>query len=230
MLKAAIYACCVFGMFGWGMSMADGQCISFRPPVGPNAGNRKEFIHYLGQVGTGLVALPAIVQYRRYVSPENQGLPREPVEAAFEGVLELGGEESEVAGQVDLQPARTSFGGLAGTLETDGGRSLTIEDVSLGRRVHVGRSRSVRGVVVDDRGSVVGEVDGVIPRSLVNRYAVPLSPEAERSVNAELGTRFDLAAVITMIAGLLNFLAMYDAYEGPAYGYDAAPLTPETPA
>ncbi len=33
----------------------------------------------------------------------------------------------------------------------------------------------------------------------------------------ELGGRFELGVLYTMIAGLLNILAMYDAYEGPAY-------------
>ncbi len=33
----------------------------------------------------------------------------------------------------------------------------------------------------------------------------------------ELGGRFELGVVYTMIAGLLNILAIYDAYEGPAY-------------
>ena len=33
----------------------------------------------------------------------------------------------------------------------------------------------------------------------------------------ELGGRFELGVVYTMIAGLLNILAVYDAYEGPAY-------------
>lgn len=33
----------------------------------------------------------------------------------------------------------------------------------------------------------------------------------------ELGGHFELGVVYTMIAGLLNILAIFDAYEGPAY-------------
>jgi hypothetical protein len=40
----------------------------------------------------------------------------------------------------------------------------------------------------------------------------------------ELGSRFELGVVYTMIAGLLNLLAIFDAVYGPAYGDDESTL------
>ena len=34
-----------------------------------------------------------------------------------------------------------------------------------------------------------------------------------------MGKFFELAKIFTWIAGLLNILAVWDAFEGPAYGY-----------
>ena len=42
------------------------------------------------------------------------------------------------------------------------------------------------------------------------------------------GSRFELGVVFTMIAGLLNILAIYDALEGPAYdGEEESPAESE---
>ena len=239
--KAVIYAVCVFGLFGWGMNMAEGKCVSFRPLTGPNAGNRKEFIHYIGQVGTGLVALPAIVQYRRYFSPENDSnTPGQSVNARFEGVFQrrrtddsLPENEVPLVGTVTLVPRSSAFIGLAGTATvTDpDGREFVLEvsDANLDNPIDVTDRRELSATVLSDRGIQSGTLEGSIPRPFFDRFEVPLSSAAEKRINTELGTTFDLAAVITMIAGLLNFLAMYDAYAGPAYGYDASP-TAETEA
>ena len=38
-------------------------------------------------------------------------------------------------------------------------------------------------------------------------------------LHGKLSQHFDIACVFTWIAGLLNLMAIWDAYEGPAYGY-----------
>ena len=238
LVKAAIYFVCVLGLFGWGMSMAEGQCVSFRPPTGENVGNRKEFIHYLGQVGCGLVTLPAIVQYRRYVSPENSTFRSDGLEAPFVGTYRkrrtadgLPDDDLELIGTIRLAPTGAQFGGMRGEVVARTGDAaelrIPVEDVDIEKPLENHPRRALAGLVLTDSGVQAGSVDGSVPRPLADRYLVPLSSEAEQRINAELGTRFDLAAVITMIAGLLNFLAMYDAYAGPAYGYDAS--LPEEP-
>ena len=55
-------------------------------------------------------------------------------------------------------------------------------------------------------------------RPLWDWYAVPLSPDIETDINKRLGTDYDLAYIIVMVAGLLNILALYDAFDGPAIG------------
>lgn len=244
-LKSVIYAGCVFGLFGWGMAMAGGQCVSFRPATGEFAGNRKEFIHYLGQVGAGLVALPAVVQYRRYFSPANQRPTPEAMTADFEGLYQptrgtegLPDEQSLVAGTLTLSGKASTYGGTTGSLQgqvvaedgtpRDLSFTVTLQDVEVDRRIDAAKRRPVRGAAIDEVGRVVGQIEGSIPRPLLDRYQVPLSPEAERQINRRLGTTFDLAAVMTMIAGLLNFLAIYDAYAGPAFGYELPKPTPAT--
>jgi hypothetical protein len=64
-------------------------------------------------------------------------------------------------------------------------------------------------------------------RSFWNRYAAPLDGAGLEAAHGELGKYFEIGLVYTWIAGLLNLLAMWDAYEGPAYGYgDEQPAGP----
>ena len=65
---------------------------------------------------------------------------------------------------------------------------------------------------------------GTVPRPLTNWYLAPRDLRATNRLHAAKGTTMDLAVVFTMIAGLLNVLAFWDAIDGPAYGRtDAAP-------
>jgi hypothetical protein len=69
---------------------------------------------------------------------------------------------------------------------------------------------------------------GAMPRSLMNRYAAPLqdrrisddrwsnSPTDLDEANGRLGGRFELGVLYTVVAGLLNVLAIFDALDGPA--------------
>lgn len=67
-------------------------------------------------------------------------------------------------------------------------------------------------------------------RSLWNRYAAPLDAEGLEAAHGDLGKYFEIALVYTWIAGLLNLLAVWDAFEGPAYGYgDEDPATGKKP-
>ena len=65
---------------------------------------------------------------------------------------------------------------------------------------------------------------GTVPRPLTDWYLAPRDRRAANRLHADRGTQMDLAVVFTMIAGLLNILAFWDAVEGPAYGRtDAEP-------
>ncbi len=51
--------------------------------------------------------------------------------------------------------------------------------------------------------------------------ASPENPDELNQWNKELGTRYDLALLYTIVAGLLNWLAIYDAAAGPAFSEPA---------
>ncbi|MDB5389942.1 MAG: hypothetical protein JWM11_5588 [Planctomycetaceae bacterium] len=75
------------------------------------------------------------------------------------------------------------------------------------------------------KAGVKGKILNV--RSIWNRYAAPLDAEGLEETHGDLGKFFEIGLVYTWIAGLLNLLAMWDAYEGPAYGYgDEEPAGP----
>lgn len=76
-----------------------------------------------------------------------------------------------------------------------------------------------RVVEADDRLADAGMIEGTIPRSFINHFQVPLTDEALQHLNGKLGKQYELALVYTWIAGLLNLLAVWDAAQGPAYGY-----------
>ncbi len=65
----------------------------------------------------------------------------------------------------------------------------------------------------------VGEIEGTIPRAFWDWYQVPLEDDAIQEMNRRLGKAYEIALLFTWVAGLLNLLAIWDAYEGPAYGY-----------
>ena len=65
---------------------------------------------------------------------------------------------------------------------------------------------------------------GTVPRPFIDWYLAPRDRRAANRLHAEKGTEMDLAVIFTMLAGLLNILAFWDAVEGPAYGLtDADP-------
>lgn len=112
----------------------------------------------------------------------------------------------------------------AGTLEL-GPRVTGLDEVTMTELV---LERQEREFVPDrrrflvrvvDRSSDLGLIEGTIPRSWLNHTLAPLSQEALQHLNGKLGKQYELALVYTWIAGLLNILAVWDALQGPAYGY-----------
>jgi hypothetical protein len=49
-------------------------------------------------------------------------------------------------------------------------------------------------------------------------------------LHARLSKQVEIATIYTTVAGLLNILAIYDAYEGPAYVEQEEESTPDAPA
>ena len=220
MFKGVIYSVCILGTFLCGMALGDWQPVYYRWD------GRHRNWGYFSQSLVGIPALPAFIQKQR-VGPEPGGSRyREPFSEAFDASFEghvryfndEGGISRPVSGILHVDPSAGSR--LEATVDGDlillpriGGAYLEPEIYSSPRR------RLECGVSADDGVSRIGTLTGTIPRAFKNWFQVRLDDRSLERLHGTLGKRFDLAAVFTWIAGLLNVLALWDALEGPAYGY-----------
>lgn len=235
--KALLYSICILGLFGWGMAIGDGKVVYFHW----NSSENRTYA-YLCQFWTGLPALPALTQARmrpREAYSANYIPGR--INAPFEGMIEISDNRFPIEGTVSIQAVRRDApfhfeGEFSGTIERPDG-AVKVEGHLTGNhldpQVAPGRKRRLAALLEaqGERGASAnssGRMVGYIPRSLWNSYQAPLldqrigdepTTDLDR-VHRELGSRFELGVVYTMIAGLLNILAIYDALEGPAYGDD----------
>lgn len=121
--------------------------------------------------------------------------------------------------QFDLLGSRTS-----GSLQI-GDRVTGLDDVTMSELVLEQQELTFSGdrrrffVRVVDKTADLGMIEGTIPRPFTDHYLAPLTDESLQYLNGKLGKRYELALVYTWIAGLLNILAVWDALQGPAYGY-----------
>ncbi|HUG90254.1 MAG TPA: DUF6677 family protein, partial [Planctomycetaceae bacterium] len=186
---------------------------------------------YLAQFWVGLPALPALVQAQR-TDPLNDRIPRltEPLSAEFTGeLLERGASLGVLHGHIEIES--TGFGeqGLfRGTFAPREGPAQPVElvvggEFQIEREILGGRGRHLRIRVREVRaGGLVRSgllIVGDVPRSFWNWFQAPPGERQLQSLHRRLGKFYELAAVFTWIAGLLNILAIWDALEGPAYGY-----------
>ncbi|MEX0716881.1 MAG: DUF6677 family protein [Planctomycetaceae bacterium] len=105
-------------------------------------------------------------------------------------------------------------------LDADGGELRTREPTEFS-----GSRRYLRTAVIDPGADrELGLLEGTVPRGFSNWFAVPPTEAALNDFNFRLGKILELAFVCTWIAGLLNLLAIWDAVEGPAYGYGDASI------
>ncbi|MDC0176199.1 hypothetical protein OAJ60_04600 [Planctomycetaceae bacterium] len=129
---------------------------------------------------------------------------------SFEGNTEDGKPiKLAIAGQPTVSPRVFAHGEITPTM-------LREEDTTPVRQF----SNSLRYVHCDvEDGPRIGEIEGTVERTLMDWFQSPLEDKAMEEIHGRLGRRYALAEVITWIAGLLNLLAIWDAFEGPAYGY-----------
>ena len=145
------------------------------------------------------------------------------VRGEFRGTLEAGDHrevELTLAGPIELAPRMLASGNVASQLD---GKNRGKEFSSSERRL------SCR-VIEPKNGfdSPSGQLEGTIPRAFFDWYQVPLEDDAVQELNRRLGRRFEIALLFTWVAGLLNLLAIWDALEGPAYGYGDEVDQPES--
>lgn len=236
LFKAAVYSFCILGLYAWGMSLSYGKIIQ-APTDRPGTPRSKTF-SFAAQAGVGLPALYAVYQAKRFNNGAAQPIetlpPGEELSAELTGLLsqQQGNDQiqDEVTGTLTLSPASGPFGKptLIGRFEgqTTQGEPVEIvlggEGTKLGPVLRADRLRNVYAPVVEGRGEDarrIGMLSGTIPRGFADWFEAPLSEDEEQQLHRELGKMHELALVFTWIAGLLNLLAIWDALEGPAYGY-----------
>ncbi len=237
--KAVLYCVCILGTFFTGLQVGHGQVVYFQWKQPEN-----RTWAYLCQFWVGLPALPALAQakLRSKDALEPNHVPLK-LKDDFQGTLfEPGYADGKpigtVKGTIVLNPKQADTPRswtLTGTLTTPAGSENIegrIERGWLESEVAPWPERRISGQFMRNAEGKADEpykLDGFIPRTLWDSYEAPLQdsrlnepgdPTDLDRAHRELGGRFELGVMYTMIAGLLNILAMYDAYEGPAYDED----------
>jgi hypothetical protein len=231
--KAVIYFFCITGMFVMGARMADWKAVQ-APPFNYRANNRGLlWLKFAAQFGMGLPSMAAIVQANRFQKPENDAPTRldQTITAPFDGTYfssQLGSPDGEhVTGTLTLEPAQgvggdTIAGHFTGVNDTGGKVDLKLDrHIALGRPIDSDAGRTVSSGIESDGRMRSERISGAIPRPIQNWLFVPLGEKEQQTLEGHLGKWLELALVLTWIAGLLNMLAIWDAFEGPAWGYDA---------
>ena len=241
--KAAVYSVCIIGLWFTGMQIGQWK-INQAPTKRPGIPRSRTF-SFLAQSGVGLPAMYAYYQAKRYNSgagaPVDSLPPGEELTAEFSGLLEKqqGNDDiqDEVTGTLRVAAAQGSFGEptIIGRFDgsTSTGETVEVilgEGTELGPLLRADQKRLVYAPVIEGKGQNtrrVGLLHGTIPRSFLNWFQAPLAEDEEQVLHKELGKFHELALVCTWIAGLLNLLAIWDALEGPAYGYGLVDETDE---
>jgi hypothetical protein len=233
LFKAAVYSTCILGLYAWGMSLSYGKIIQ-----APTEGQpRSKTFSFAAQAGVGLPAVYALYQAKRFndgAAERVTSMPEgEELTAELTGQLALHQRDNdlvdEVTGTLSVLGDADAFGKptLIGrfTGRTAEGVPVDVrlgEDTWLGPVLGADRMRIVDAPVVEvegDEATHVGRLTGTIARSFWNWFQAPMHEDEEQQLHRELGKVHELALVFTWIAGLLNLLAIWDALEGPAYGY-----------
>lgn len=233
--KGVLYFVCVFGTFLYGMHLADWRAVYAY--AGEPGGPRQRVYGYFAQIGIGGPALGALIQGQRYQSQENQHLRmiEQAMVGPFEGVVLEGGEAVvPVKGQITLEPMTGRFGPdvegmFEGTATGEDGQSQPVRlrlegSLELERPISADPRRRLEIAIaerLEGPEAIESEqyLSGSIPRPLVNWFQVPPEQAQIERLHRDFGRFFDLGMVYTWIAGLLNVLVIWDALEGPAYGY-----------
>ncbi len=240
-LKAGIYFTCILTLFFAGMVLGDWQPVYSQVVYAKKQGTTTQMqpregsfgsnysIGYAAQVLVGLPALPALIQQSRFSSDSagTIGLDSE-LNSDFSGVLRErnGAVFLPVTGQLILTPgkgAKDVVGTFEGRLRDGSPVSGQINGAAeLGKDVFGSPRREiqVRGYSgAKAEGIEPTQMWGTVSRPFYNWFQAPRDNTELDRLHGKLSQHFDIACVFTWIAGLLNLMAIWDAYDGPAYGY-----------
>ena len=71
-------------------------------------------------------------------------------------------------------------------------------------------------------------LSGLGVNGLLGSFQTAPSPELLRTMHESMGKLYDIGTLYTMVAGLLNILAIYDAFAGPVYTEEDSPAGDDT--
>jgi hypothetical protein len=225
MFKSVVYAVCIWGTYLTGNAMSHWRAVQ-APKMSEVRTKIGLSLKFGAQLGVGLPGLYAMYQNVRVAKPGNQVTRlKSPLDASYTGsvrVYDAVGHSAvaKAEGQVHLDPPDT--GTFKGTYQIKDEEPREVEwelsNVALGRKIAPGLERDLLATVRDGSDRVA-DLNGSIPRSFFDGFGAPGTDADEEDAHRRLGKFHELAAVLTWIAGLLNVLAIWDAFEGPAYGY-----------
>jgi TM2 domain. len=232
--KAALYFVCILGLFLTGMAMAEWQAV--QPPMKGafRQGKVGSVLKFVAQAGVGTPALFGLIQRERFESPRNVPVTTltKPMSVPFQGIAAImtdeGNKTGSVNGTMTLKPSDGQFGRATINGEFKGemdGKPVEFQlsdFVQIAPPIGAEKARPVSAGIQQVRNGrleEIGHLRGAIPRSFWNWFEVPMDAMQEEDLHRRLGKYHELAMVFTWIAGLLNVLAIWDAVEGPAYGY-----------
>lgn len=238
--KAALYSLCIFGSFFFGQTLGDWKVVY----VDWSASRRTWA--YVCQFWAGAVAMPPLFQSYRRPSQDFLPRLDQPVVTTFSGTLNQQPVTGEIKLTPEQGTYGTvGIGELSGVMTTREGPKKVAGRVVVSKiEPRVGPDPQ-RFLIATLEGPASGDLHGAIPRPLTEWYGAP--PEDPRYVenphrhhvdpdfgapyievpvdsrtvleraHADLGARYELGVLYTMVAGLLNILCLFDALEGPAY-------------
>ena len=154
----------------------------------------------------------------------------EPLDSAFEGSLVSDSNGANevffVRGRLQLTPGKlgAATGRLTGT--DSEGNSFESEvsgaGTDLGRDVFGSPDRAISlslTTPIQIKGRAATRIEGNVERPFIDWFQAPRDDFETNRLHATLSHKYDIAVVLTWIAGLLNMMVLWDAFEGPAYGY-----------
>lgn len=238
-LKAGIFFSGIVSLFFAGMILGDWQPVysqvasmevpgSMQLLASDDRGKvRTNFsIGYAAQALVGLPALPSLVQQARFKS--DPGVLRSletPLDSDFVGVFREAGHFVSVSGNLKL--TQGAGGVVEGTFQGVSKDGAAVEarlsgGLSLGQKVFGSPRRDLifsSSDAMPVENIAATELRGSVTRPFSDWYQAPRDSGELNRLHGKLSRTFEIACVFTWIAGLLNLMAIWDAYDGPAYGY-----------
>ncbi len=218
--KGGLFFCCILFTFFYGLFLGNGQVVyaAWRP------GDYRW--QYALQFGVGIPAMPAIAQYRRARKGEPAYFANRAFLIRYDGELideikyDKGGRAFIVAKTGEhLHEVEFSEGQAVFVPETD----KTQSGIETGETDKAQSGNETRDPIAYDK---------LVRTGWYSPPPGPIPPNKNCVLglwNDELQHNFEIATLFTVVAGLLNLLAVYDAFAGPVLAREEDEEQPDSP-